>query len=315
MTLIILFGLGLFAAFMLCIVLLMGRSSTQGALLEQVAREARGSGAISGPWRPVSADAMARPFTALRRIFSAEPDPEIVYRLMLAGYRKPYHADIFLGMRLAVPAVLGLSAAMIFSDNAIVFFLLALVIGFFAPDFWLSYATNRRRERLRLSLPDSLDLLAICLEAGLGLDQAVVRVGQELEVSHPELSQELLLINFEQRAGVQRNAAWQSFAVRANFESARSFVAMLIQTDRFGTPIAKSLGAFSDALRTQRRQKAEERAAKTTIKLVPPLVFCIFPAMGVVVIGPALVAISYFFSHFLHDLSCMFFKSKEVNYG
>ena len=300
MTLIILFGLGLFAAFMLCFVLLMGRSSTQGALLEQVAREARGSGPISGPWRPVSADAVARPFTALRRIFSAEPDPEIVHRLMLAGYRKPYHADIFLGMRLAVPAVLGLSAAMIFSDNAIIFFLLALVIGFFAPDFWLSYATNRRRERLRLSLPDSLDLLAICLEAGLGLDQAVVRVGQELEVSHPELSQELLLINFEQRAGVQRNAAWQSFAVRANFESARSFVAMLIQTDRFGTPIAKSLGAFSDALRTQRRQKAEERAAKTTIKLVPPLVFCIFPAMGVVVIGPALVAISYFFSHFLH---------------
>ncbi len=300
MTLIILFGLGLFAAFMLCFVLLMGRSSTQGALLEQVAREARGSGPISGPWRPVSADAVARPFTALRRIFSAEPDPEIVHRLMLAGYRKPYHADIFLGMRLAVPAVLGLSAAMIFSDNAIIFFLLALVIGFFAPDFWLSYATNRRRERLRLSLPDSLDLLAICLEAGLGLDQAVVRVGQELEVSHRELSEELLLINFEQRAGVQRNAAWQSFAVRANFESARSFVAMLIQTDRFGTPIAKSLGAFSDALRTQRRQKAEERAAKTTIKLVPPLVFCIFPAMGVVVIGPALVAISYFFSHFLH---------------
>jgi tight adherence protein C len=244
MTLIILFGLGLFAAFMLCIVLLMGRSSTQGALLEQVAREARGSGPISGPWRPVSADAVARPFTALRRIFSAEPDPEIVRRLMLAGYRKPYHADIFLGMRLAVPAVLGLSAAMIFSDNAIIFFLLALVIGFFAPDFWLSFATNRRRERLRLSLPDSLDLLAICLEAGLGLDQAVVRVGQELEVSHPELSEELLLINFEQRAGVQRNAAWQSFAVRANFESARSFVAMLIQTDRFGTPIAKSLGAF-----------------------------------------------------------------------
>ena len=300
MTLIILFGLGLFAAFMLCLVLLMGRSSTQGALLEQVAREARGAGPISGPWRPVSADTVAKPFTALRRIFSAEPDPEIVHRLMLAGYRKPYHADIFLGMRLAVPAVLGLTAAMIFSDNAVIFFLLALVIGFFAPDFWLSYATNRRRERLRLSLPDSLDLLAICLEAGLGLDQAVVRVGQELEVSHPELSQELLLINFEQRAGVQRNAAWQAFAVRANFESARSFVAMLIQTDRFGTPIAKSLGAFSDALRTQRRQKAEERAAKTTIKLVPPLVFCIFPAMGVVVIGPALVAISYFFSHFLH---------------
>jgi tight adherence protein C len=242
---------------------------------------------------------VAKPFTAFRGFFAAEPDPEIVSRLMLAGYRKPHHADIFLGMRLAIPAVLGLTAAMVFNTGTVIMFFLALVIGYLVPDFWLSYATNRRREHLRLSLPDSLDLLAICLEAGLGLDQAVVRVGQELEVSHPELSQELLLINFEQRAGVQRNAAWQSFAVRADFESARSFVAMLIQTDRFGTPIAKSLGVFSDSLRTQRRQKAEERAAKTTIKLVPPLVFCIFPAMGVVVIGPAIVAVRHFFEHFL----------------
>ncbi len=302
MTLIILFGVGLFAAFMLAFVLLMGRSSSQAALLDQVARQARGVGPVAGPWRPsVSSDLVAKPFTTFRRFFAAEPDPEIVSRLLLAGYRKPHHADIFLGMRLAVPAVLGLTAAMVFASNPIIFFVLALVIGFFVPDFWLSYATQRRRDRLRLSLPDSLDLLAICLEAGLGLDQAVVRVGQELEVSHPELSEELLLINFEQRAGVQRNAAWQSFAVRADFESARSFVAMLIQTDRFGTPIAKSLGAFSDALRTQRRQKAEERAAKTTIKMVPPLVFCIFPAMGVVVVGPAIVAVSYFFSHFLHS--------------
>jgi tight adherence protein C len=300
MTLLILLGLAVFSALMLCFVFLMTRSSAQGALLEQVAREARGTGAVAGPWRPVSADLVAKPFTAVRRIFSVEPDPEIVRRLMLAGYRKPYHADIFLGMRLAIPAVLGLTVAVIFSDNTVIFFLLALVIGFFAPDFWLSYATNRRRERLRMSLPDSLDLMAICLEAGLGLDQAVVRVGQELEVSHRELSEELLLVNFEQRAGVQRNAAWQSFATRAGFESARSFVAMLIQTDRFGTPISKSLGAFSDALRTQRRQKAEEKAAKTTIKLVPPLVFCIFPAMGVVVIGPAIVALSYAFAHFLH---------------
>jgi len=301
MTLIIIFGVGLFVAFMLAFVLLMGRSSSQATLLRQVAQEVRGTGPVAGPWRPaVSSDFVAKPFTALRRFFAAEPDPEIVRKLLLAGYRKPHHADIFLGMRLAVPAVLGLAVAMFFTSNTFIFFLVALVVGFFAPDFWLSHAINRRRDRLRLSLPDSLDLLAICLEAGLGLDQAVVRVGQELEVSHPELSEELLLINFEQRAGVQRNAAWQSFAVRANFESARSFVAMLIQTDRFGTPIAKSLGAFSDALRTQRRQQAEEKAAKTTIKLVPPLVFCIFPAMGVVVIGPALVAVSFFFSHFLH---------------
>ncbi len=300
MTLIILFGVGLFAVFTLCFVLLFRGSSSQAALLEQVARSARGTGPVAGPWRPsFNSDLVAKPFTVFRRFFSSEPDPEIVRRLMLAGYRKPHHADIFMGMRLAVPATLGLSAAMYFTDNVFIFFVVALVIGFFAPDFWLSYATNRRRERLRLSLPDSLDLLAICLEAGLGMDQAVVRVGQELEVSHPELSEELLFINFEQRAGVQRNAAWESFAVRANFESARSFVAMLIQTDRFGTPIAKSLGAFSDALRTQRRQKAEEKAAKTTIKLVPPLVFCIFPAMGVVVVGPAIVLLRDFFAHFM----------------
>src|SRR5438477_6531177 len=138
MTLIILFGLGLFAAFMLCFVLLIGRSSAQGALLEQVTREARSTGPVSGPWRPMSADIVAKPFTAVRRIFAAEPDPEIVRGLMLAGYRKPYHADIFLGMRLALPAVFGLTAAMLFSNNTIVFFLVALVIGFFAPDFWLS---------------------------------------------------------------------------------------------------------------------------------------------------------------------------------
>jgi tight adherence protein C len=232
MALIIVFGVSVFMALMLCFLLLMGRSSAQSALLEQVTREVRSTGPVSAPWGS--------------------------------------------------------------------FFLIALVVGFFVPDFWLSHAINRRRHELKRSLPDGLDLMSICLEAGLGMDQAVVRVGQELEMSHRALSEELLLINFEQRAGVQRIAAWQSFATRAGFESARSFVAMLVQTDRFGTPIAKSLSVFSDALRTQRRQLAEERAAKTTIKLVPPLVFCIFPSMGVVIVGPAFVAIKTFFAHFLH---------------
>jgi tight adherence protein C len=300
MTLAIIFGLCVFTTLAVGLLLLLGRSSAQGALLEEVTRQVRGGGPAPAAWRAaVSGDMVAKPFTALRRFFASEPNPDIVRRLMLAGYRKPYHADIFLGSRLAIPAALGVAVALLVSDNTIVFFLLALGIGFFAPDFWLSLAINKRREKLRLSLPDGLDLLSICLEAGLGLDQGIVRVGQELRVSHRELSEELLLINFEQRAGVQRNAAWQGFAQRANFESARSFVAMLIQTDRFGTPIAKSLGAFSDALRTQRRQKAEEMAAKTTIKLVPPLVFFIFPSMGVVVVGPAVIAVSDFLAHFL----------------
>jgi tight adherence protein C len=300
MILAIIFGLSLFTALAIGFVLLMRRSSEQGALLEEVTRPVQGAAQVPAAWRSaVSADTIAKPFTVFRRFFSSEPDPEIVRRLLLAGYRKPYHADIFLGSRLVLPACLGLAVALLVSSNTIIFFLIALVVGFFAPDFWLARATNKRREKLRLSLPDGLDLLAICMEAGLGLDQGVVRVGQELRTSHPELSEELLLVNFEQRAGVQRNAAWQSFATRANFESARSFVAMLIQTDRFGTPIAKSLGAFSDALRTQRRQKAEEMAAKTTIKMVPPLVFFIFPSMGVVVAGPAFIAVGEFFKHFL----------------
>jgi tight adherence protein C len=300
MQLAIFLGVTLFAVFALGLLLLMGRSSAQSALLEEVTQDVRHAGPTATAWRSaVRTDVLAKPFTAFRRFFASEPDPEIVRRLLLAGYRKPQHADIFLGSRLAVPAVLGVAAALIFTENTVIAFLIAVVIGFFAPDFWLSRAINRRREKLRLSLPDGLDLLSICLEAGLGLDQGLVRVGQELRVSHPALSEEFLLINFEQRAGVQRNAAWQSFARRADFESARSFVAMLVQTDRFGTPVAKSLGVFSDALRTQRRQKAEEMAAKTTIKLVPPLVFCIFPSMGVVVVGPAIIAVADFLQHFL----------------
>lgn len=301
MQLAIVFGLVLFAVFALGLLLLFGRSSAQGALLEEVTRGAReGAREVPPLWRSVvSSDSFAKPFTTFRRFFAAEPDPDIVRRLLLAGYRKPHHADIFIGARLAVPAVLGLAVTLIFSQNTVVIFLLALVLGFFVPDFWLGHAINRRRELLRLSLPDGLDLLSICLEAGLGLDQGIVRVGEELRLSHPALSEEMLLVNFEQRAGVQRNGAWQSFAQRADFESARSFVAMLVQTDRFGTPVAKSLGTFSDALRTQRRQKAEEMAAKTTIKLVPPLVFCIFPAMGIVVVGPALIAVADFLAHFL----------------
>ena len=247
----------------------------------------------------INVELLAKPFTFVRSLFTPEPNADLVRRLSLAGYRKAFHADVFLGTRLALPAVLALATAFIFESNVFIFFLIALVIGFFIPDFWLNHAISKRREHIKLSLPDSLDLLSICLEAGLGLDQGVVRVGNELRLSHRELSEELLLVNFEQRAGVQRIAAWQNFAERASVESVRSFVAMLIQTERFGTPIAKSLSAFSDALRTQRRQQAEEMAAKTTIKLVPPLVFFIFPSMGVVTVGPAIITVSKSLAHII----------------
>lgn len=294
MPLHLMLGLCLFIMFLVVFFFMLPGSSAESARLEEVTQQAR---RIEGQPRPapwssgLNADFLAQPFTAFRKFFSPEPDPGVVRRLMLAGYRKPAHADIFLGARLALPALLGVSVALIFESNVLLYFILALVLGFFAPDFWLSHAVNKRREKIRLSLPDGLDMLSISMEAGLGLDQAIVRIGQEFRVSHPALSEEFLQINFEQRAGVQRIAAWKSFADRANIESVRSFVAMLIQTDRFGTPISKSLGNFSDALRLQRRQQAEEKAAKTTIKLVPPLVFFIFPAVGVVTVGPALILV------------------------
>jgi tight adherence protein C len=256
----------------------------------------RASGAPA--WQnALDVDYLAKPFTLIRQLFSPEPDPKLVRRLMLAGYRKPAAADLFLGLRLAIPAALGLLIALFASNNAIMYFILAVGLGFFAPDFWLNWATNKRREKIRLSLPDGLDFLAICLEAGLGLDQGIVRLGQELRVSHPQLSEEFLQINFEQRAGVPRIAAWKTFSDRVDLENVRSFVAMLIQTDRFGTPISKSLASFSDALRVARRQKAEEMAAKTTIKLLFPLALFIAPSMGIVLLGPAMISIVKSFQH------------------
>jgi len=129
------------------------------------------------------------------------------------------------------------------------------------------------------------------MEAGLGLDQAILRVGQELKISHPDLSDEFLLIGLEQRAGKPRLDAWKNMADRVGVDSVRQFVQMLVQTERFGTPVSRSLGAFADALRIRRRQQAEEMAAKTTIKMIPPLVLFIFPNLFIVLLGPAAIMI------------------------
>lgn len=281
----------LFVGFVFLFLLLTPRPSAAGALLQQVTKPVR---PLDTPaWRSaVNVDILAKPFTLIRSLFAPEPNPQLVRRLMLAGYRKPAHADIFLGARLAIPAALVLMVAVFITEPSFIYFILAVGVGFFAPDLWLNWAINKRLEQIRLSLPDGLDFLAICLEAGLGLDQGIVRLGQELHVSHPALSEEFLQINFEQRAGVPRITAWDGFSDRVNLESARSFVAMLKQTDRFGTAISKSLGTFSDALRTQRRQKAEEMAAKTTIKLLFPLALFIAPSMGIVLLGPAFISLA-----------------------
>ncbi len=247
-------------------------------------------------WRAaINADQLAKPFGLFRSLLGGTPSPETLRRLVLAGYRKPPHADIFIGARLLLPVMAGLVVAFSVKTNTIFWFGLSVAATIFLPSFWLMHAIKRRQECIRLSLPDALDLLAVCMEAGLGMDQAIIRIGQELKFSHPELSEEFLQVSLEQRAGNPRIEAWRSMADRAGVESVRSFVNMLVQTDRFGTPISRSLGLFSDSLRTQRRQQAEELAAKTTIKLVFPLVLFIFPCIFVVTIAPAIITIMHSF--------------------
>jgi tight adherence protein C len=180
---------------------------------------------------------------------------------------------------------------MVFSEGAFFFIIVGLVLGFFAPDFWLAQAINSRRDRIAHSLPDGLDLLSICMDAGLGLDQAILRVGQEIRLVHRDLSQELLQIIFEQRAGLPRLESWKAFATRIDLDDLRQFVAMLVQTERFGTPIAQALNTFSQTLRTTRRQKAEEMGAKAAIKMVFPMVLFIFPMVFIVTVGPAVIGL------------------------
>lgn len=292
-------GVGLSVVFF-AVILILSRPSRQSELLAEVTSQAFRAEAesISPKQHKISAETLVKPFGAVRRLVGGPTSPQVVRQLMLAGYRRPYHADAFLTAKLLLPAMAGLATAFFVHNSVILWFLISVFLAFFVPDFWLTYAINKRRERIRLALPDTLDLLAICMEAGLGLDQAIVRVGQEIKLSHPELSEELLLINLEQRAGNPRVASWRSMADRVGLESVRSFVNMLVQTERFGTPISRSLGVFSDSLRVQRRQRAEELAAKTTIKLVFPLVLFIFPSIFIVTLTPAVITLIRSFSTF-----------------
>jgi tight adherence protein C len=163
-------------------------------------------------------------------------------------------------------------------------------VGFLLPDMWLGNRISSRQLKIRLGLPEALDLMVICSEAGLSLDQAILKVSQELRLSQPEIAEEFGLLMLEQKAGRPREEALRSLAIRTDVDSVRALVGALIQADTFGTSIAKTLRVFSDTMRTQRRQKAEERAAKTTVKLVFPLVFFIFPSLFVVALGPAMIA-------------------------
>jgi tight adherence protein C len=211
-------------------------------------------------------------------------------RLVQAGYRRDEAITIFFGARVAFALVMfSLFASSIFMRPNITVALAAMGLGYVLPGMLLARMAKRRAHRIRLSLADALDLLVVSVEAGLGLDQALTRVGTELAFAHPELSDELRLINLELRAGKPRSEALRNLADRTGVDDLSSLVTMLIQTDKFGTSVAQSLRVYSDTLRTKRRQRAEEAAAKTGVKMVFPLVLCIFPAIWVVTIGPAAI--------------------------
>ena len=168
---------------------------------------------------------------------------------------------------------------------------LCALFGFYLPDIWLRQKTDKRKEKVLNALPDALDLLVICVEAGMGLDSSIYRVAQETKLNHPELSDEFQLINLELRAGKQRKDALKNLALRTNLEEINSLVTLLIQTDQFGTSLADALRVYADSFRTQRYQRAEEKAAKLPVKLLFPLVVFIFPALFVVLLGPAAISI------------------------
>jgi tight adherence protein C len=218
-------------------------------------------------------------------------------RLMMAGFYAESAVLSYLGVRVLLAVALPLVTILVLSQFEVSvlkfsFFLPLLALaGFIGPSFVLSSLISRRQLSIRNGLADALDLMVSCVEAGLSLNAALARVSVELRSVHLELSQEFDVTGFEMRTGKPREEALRNLGQRSGVRDLKSFTAMLIQTDKFGTSISKALRVFSDTLRTKRRQRAEEAAAKTTIKLVFPLVFFIFPAIMIVLLGPGLIQI------------------------
>jgi tight adherence protein C len=227
----------------------------------------------------------------LRIRFGLAADEKTKQRLLSAGIRTSRGLNAYSASRILGP-LLGLVCGSLIHTNTIFCALSLAAVFYLVPDMWLRTMIKKRNERIRKSLPDALDLLVICVEAGLGLDQAMLRVGQELSISHPDIHYEFMQVNLEQLAGKPRLEAWKSAAERTAIPEFALFVSMLTQADRFGTPIVRALSRFGDEIRLKRRQRAEEMAAKTKIKILFPLVLFIFPCIFIVLLAPAMLSIA-----------------------
>jgi tight adherence protein C len=219
-------------------------------------------------------------------------------RLIRAGFRGPHALRILYGSKLALTVILPVLATVLITgsdmggDRKIMAVLAAAAAGFFGPNEYVKLVSKKRQKEIRRGLPNALDLMVVCVESGLGLDQAILQVSKELDKAHPEISEEYALVNLELKAGKRRMEALRNLAERTNVDDLKKLVAVLIQADRFGTGIAQSLRGHADFMRVQARQVAEEKAAKLGVKLVFPIFFCILPSLFVVTVGPVAVKIT-----------------------
>jgi len=217
--------------------------------------------------------------------------------LITAGYRGAAAPFMFLGSQLFCAVVVGMLFFIFGTEvvkdipqNYVPLLIAGCALGGFkVPQLWLSFAVKGRKEKLSDGFPDALDLMVVCVEAGLGLDQALARVGEEVKIGHPALGEELHIVSLELRAGFTRGEALRNLGERTDLDEIRSLIALLVQTDRFGTSVGQALRVHSDSMRTNRRLRAEELAAKLPVKLMLPLIAFIFPALLVVIIGPGAI--------------------------
>ena len=208
-----------------------------------------------------------------------------------AGRLGPMPAIVFGLVQTVLPIIAFVLVLSWLGTSLIPFAFVAAGLAYFAPTLWLGRAIQARRRAIQNGLADAIDLMIVCIESGSGIDQALNRVAEELSLPYPDLARELELVSAETRAGKPRIEAFRNFAERTKVDDVRSLVAMLVQTDRFGTSVGQALRTHAETSRTKRRQRAEEKAAKLGVKLLFPLVFCLFPAFYLVVLGPAMIQI------------------------
>ena len=291
------------AAVFVCVAMASGLAVSRMLAFSTTGRKRLRDMATVAPSDLLRADTLVEvPNPALHRLSRALPKSpkemgRLRRRLAAAGYYDLTAAIYFSAVKFAAPVVTAGLAVFLFGfSEGWMMAAVGATLGYLVPDLWLNRKTRAMAKAIENGLPDALDLIIVCIEAGSSLDQAIVKASDELEITHRPLAQEMRLITTEIRAGKPRVEAFRNFAARTKVDDVQSLVALLVQTDKFGTSLAQALRTHADASRTKRRQNAEERAAKLGVKLVFPLVLLLFPALYIVILGPAVISFLRTFS-------------------